>query len=108
VPRDWIRVSESGLLTDIDLSSGHPATVNCETRVVAELGETVNGIITWFDLGLSPGVDLSTDPSRVDAESSWRLPVWILSNPLPVKAGEWLTIRYTYPAIASRRVTISK
>lgn len=106
--RDWIWVSEPALLTTVDFASGHPPNVDCEARVISKLDETVNGIITFFDLQLTPAVSLSTNPTTVDAECSWQLPVWILSDPIFVRSGDALTIRYTYPATIDHRITISK
>ena len=107
-PRDWIRASEPVLLADIDLGSGHPATLESEARAAVEARATVNAMVAWFDLGLSPGVEISTDPARAPADNHWLLPVWMLSEPFPVEPGETLTLRYSYPGPIHRRMTISK
>jgi protein arginine N-methyltransferase 1 len=108
IPRDWIQVSEPVLIAEIDLASGHFPRVECESQVVATRRETINGVMTYFDLGLSPAVELSTNPNRVDEASSWRLPVWLVSKPLAVEPGDALTLRYAYPSRTNDRVTISR
>lgn len=107
-PRDWIQVSETVLLADIDLASGHPALLESEARIAVENAGTVNGIVSWFDLGLSPAVEISTAPARAPVDNHWLIPVWMLSEPVPVEPGETLTLRYSYPGSIHRRVTISK
>ena len=73
-----------------------------------ETSAAVNGIAVWFDLGLGPGVEISTGPGEASEDNHWRLPVWILPDPVAVKPGETITIRYSYPGPIHRRVTISK
>jgi protein arginine N-methyltransferase 1 len=107
-PRDWIRASEPVLLADIDLASGHPALLEVEVHAAVEARAAVNGLVSWFDLGLSPGVEISTDPRRAPEDNHWLVPVWMLPEPVPVEPGETLTLRYSYPGPIHRRVTISK
>lgn len=106
--RDWVRVSEPVLVAEINLASRHPPRVEQEMRVVATRRATIHGLVSYFDLRLSSGVELSTDPSHVDEGSSWRLPVWLLPDPLEVEAGDALTLRYRYPSSSEARVTITR
>jgi hypothetical protein len=95
-PRDWPRLSEPALLAEIDFSTGQPPTIVREATVMAGREGRINGIVEYFELGLSPGVDLSVDPAVVDEQCSWRLPVWFLPDPLEVAPEEPLTLRYEY------------
>jgi hypothetical protein len=95
-PSDWIRLSEPVQVASIDFSSGHPPSIQSETNVATKRAGRINGILVFFELGLSPGRVLSVDPQFVDDQCSWRLPVWLLPDPLEVDAGEHLKIRYTY------------
>jgi len=107
--REWIRLSEPALLVEIDLSSGHPPRIESETHIVASRRGLINGMVVYFELGLSPSIDLSVNPERADDKCSWRLPVWLLPDLVEVERGELLTLAYTY-GVAGRRslVTITK
>ena len=84
------------LLAEIDFSTGQPPSIVREATVMASREGRINGIVEYFELGLSPGVDLSVDPAVVDEQCSWRLPVWFLPDPLEVGPEERLTLRYEY------------
>lgn len=97
-PRDWVRMSEPVLLAEIDFPTGHSPHIVSENTIVAKEGGLINGIVEYFDLGLSPSVELSVNPETVSEDCSWRLPVWLLGSPLEVVAGERLTVKYEYGA----------
>ena len=94
--KDWARMSEPVLLSEIDFSIGHPPSVLSESYIVATRNGTLNGIVLYFELGLCPGVWLSVDPETASEECSWRVPVWLLPTALEVKSGERLRCKYTY------------
>ena len=95
-PRDWTRASEPLEVAAIDFSSGHPPSVESEAYGVASHAASINGMLLYFELDLSPGRVLSVDPQVVDEQCSWRLPVWLMADTLEVQAGERLRIAYTY------------
>ncbi len=97
-PRDWVQVSEPAEVAAIDFASGHAPSVESEVFAVAARAASINGIVVFFELGLSPGRVLSVDPRIVDEQCSWRLPVWLLADPVEVQAGERLRITYAYGA----------
>jgi hypothetical protein len=108
-PRDWPQSSKPMELAAIDFSSGHPPSIQSEAYGVAGRTANINGVVVYFDLELSPGRILSVDPRLVDERCSWRLPVWLLPNPLEVQVGERLKISYTYGAAGQNdRVSISR
>jgi hypothetical protein len=96
--RDWMRLTEPTLLAEVDFSSGRPPSIEGAATVTADRGGRINGIVEYFELGLSPHVELSVDPERVDDACSWRLPVWFQPVPLEVQPGERLTLQYAYGA----------
>jgi hypothetical protein len=66
-------------------------------------------MLLYFELGLSPGRELSVDPLLVDEQCSWRLPVWLLPDPLKVEAGERLRVAYSYGSTGQQdRMSISR
>jgi hypothetical protein len=95
-PKDWVRLSEPALLAEIDFASGHPPRIESRTCVPATREGLVNGIVVYFELGLSPRQSLSVNPACVDDRCSWRIPVWLLPDSLPVEAGESLKFTYAY------------
>lgn len=96
MPKDWIRLSDPAPVAEIDFSSGHPPSIENATYIVASRAGLINGIVVYFELGLSPGQVLSVDPAQVDDRCSWAIPVWLLPEPLEVEAGERLKFTYTY------------
>jgi protein arginine N-methyltransferase 1 len=107
--RDWTRLSEPALLAEIDLSSGHPPRIDRETHVVASRQGLINGVVVYFELGLSPSIELSVNPERADDKCSWHLPLWLLPELVEVERGERLALAYTYGVDKRRsRLTITK
>ena len=93
--RDWVRLSETCLLAEIDLSTATPrleATATTRTRTPGR----VDGVLMYFVLRLSPGIELSLHPDAADDACSWQVPVWLLPEPLPVEQNERLSITYSY------------
>jgi len=108
-PRDWTRASEPLEMAAIDFSSGRPPSVESEVYGVASHAASINGMLLYFELELSPGRVLSVDPLVVDEQCSWRLPVWLLADTLEVQAGERLRIAYTYGTAGQQeRLSISR
>lgn len=107
-PRDWTQSSEPMEVAAIDFSTGHSPSIESEAYGVASHTASINGILVYFELGLGPGRILSVNPQVVDELCSWRLPVWLLPDPLDVQAGDRLRITYTYGAAGQHeRVSIS-
>jgi hypothetical protein len=95
-PREWPRRSGPVLLAEVDFASGSTPSITREAEFAATESGRINGIISYFELGLAPGVELSVDPNRADDDCHWRLPVWLQPVPLEVELGERLTFRYAY------------
>jgi protein arginine N-methyltransferase 1 len=95
-PREWPRRSEPVLLAEVDFASGSSPSITREAEFAATEKGAINGIVSYFELGLSPGVQLSVDPQRADEDCHWRLPVWLLPDPLEVEQGERLSFHYAY------------
>ena len=102
--REWKRLAEPALLSEIDLTIENQPRIDRTVSATTTAGGTLNGLIVYFDLDLAPGVVLSLHPDTVEPSCSWKQPVWLLKEPFPVRPGEELSIEYAYRA---SRVPIS-
>ena len=94
----WGSLCKPILLTEIDFNSFSSTTVETKVSSKVENSGTINGFAFFFELELSSGNWLSTNPESVSDDSSWRSLVQILPAPLEVIAGDELEIKYQYPA----------
>jgi hypothetical protein len=92
--RKWRRLSEPVLLADLDLTSVTNAAVTSGARTAATDRGTVNAVLAFFELELTPELTLTTDPHSVPDGSSWRLPVWVLGSPFEVVPGDQIDLVY--------------
>jgi hypothetical protein len=105
-PREWIRLCEPALLAEIDFATGHSPSLETETLARSTREGLLNGVVVYFELGLSPTHALSVDPAGVDERCNWRIPIWIMPEPVNVKAGQRLKLTYTY-GLAGRQSQVS-
>lgn len=95
----WACPFEPILLAEIDMNSFLGTSVETEVSATVENSGTINGFAFFFELELSSGNWLSTNPKQVSDDSSWRSLVQVLSSPLEVVPGDRLEVKYQYPAI---------
>ena len=93
--REWVRLAEPCLLAEIDLRTATPR-LESAAAVTTHTPGRVDGVIMYFELGLSPGVELSLHPDAADHTCSWQAPVWLLPEPLEVEESERLSMTYSY------------
>ena len=94
----WACPCEPILLAEIDMNSFKGTCVETEVSATVENSGTINGFAFSFELELSNGNWLSTNPKQVSDESSWRSLVQVLPSPLEVNPGDRLAVKYQYPA----------
>lgn len=94
--RNWKPLSPPLLLEDIDFR-------NCDIPQVEATGTTraahdglLNGLIFYFELALSRSIRLSTHPSLVKKDHHWSSPVWVLTDPLPLRRAARFSVTYKY------------
>lgn len=102
IARDWKTLSDPGLLADIDLKSLKNLTIDNATTVITSMAGRVDGVLIYFDINLSPTVQLSTHPTRVQRSNSWRNTVWVCPQPPQVRSGDCLEMTYRYRAGGAR------
>jgi SAM-dependent methyltransferase len=94
--RSWTSPTEPVLLTELDLSGLETPQVDVTMTAVATGSGTVNGVVGYFEAQLSPGVVLSTNPALEPAPNSWGVPVWLLQEPVELRRGQELSLRYVH------------
>ena len=98
---DPMRLAGSVLGTPVVVFDADLATADTEVRHVdgafdATTTGRVNGVLTYFDAALGPGIQVSTHPDRVRQDNHWRHPVWMLPDPVMLKAGRRYGLSYSY------------
>ena len=93
--REWVRLAEPSLLAEIDLRTASPRVEAAAAASIHTAG-CVDGVVMYFELGLSPEVELSLHPDSADEKCSWHLPVWLMPEPLQVEENDRLSIAYSY------------
>lgn len=83
-------------LAQIRLRSLRTASVNTTSEVRMRRDGLLSGLAIHFELRLSPGVTLSTDPRSVEPDNHWLNPVYIFVEPLEVRRGDPVCITYSY------------
>ncbi len=91
---EWPALGEALRLTDVDL--GRIGDQRLETTVTGTAGVAglLSGFLVYFETTLSAETRLSTEPSKSGGDSNWRCPVWAVSPPIEVRAGDEVTVRY--------------
>lgn len=98
---DPMRLAGSVLGTPVVVFDADLATVDAEVRHVdgafeATTSACVNGVLTYFDAELGPGIRVSTHPDHVRQDNHWRHRVWMLPNPVMLEAGRRYGLSYSY------------
>lgn len=98
---DPMRLAGSVLGTPVVVFDADLATADTEVRHVdgafdATTTGGVNGVLTYFDAALGPGIQVSTHPDRVRQDNHWQQRVWLLPDPVMLKAGRRYGLSYSY------------
>ena len=92
--RRWPALSEGIPLLEVALSDIRGAAFQRTATATAARDGDVDGVLVYFEAELGPGVRLSTDPASVTADNHWRSRVWLLSESVPLRAGERFEVTY--------------
>lgn len=94
--RSWQGVSDPVLLAELDLRTIETPRVDAVVPATMRASGTANAALAFFEAQLSPEVVLSTNPALDPCPASWGLPVWLFAEPVEVRGGETLELRYSY------------
>lgn len=83
------------LLADIDLGRVDAPRIDVTRDAVLDAPGRLNGLFLYFELELSPRVRLSTHPSGAGPAAAWGIPLWLMPDPLDVRAGDRVAVSYT-------------
>lgn len=105
---DWVTLSKSILLAEVDLGEVDRLTVDSAVTVNADTSGTLNGLLVYFELDLSPSTSLSTHPAQAHRDCSWFSRVWMV-KPLPLQKDDQFIVTYQYRATgASHNVAVAR
>ena len=90
------RVGDDVVLLRREFRLKEPPVVDVTRVLTASCDGRVDGVALYFELTLSPSVTFSTDPARLRPESSWSHAVWMLPDPVRVRAGDMLSVTYRH------------
>jgi precorrin-6B methylase 2 len=94
--RGWERLSRPVRVAEFDLSRLETLAVDVVLDVVASSSGVADGAIGYFEAQLSPNVAVSTDPANDLRPISWGTPVWLFPEPLELRRGDELRLRYEF------------
>lgn len=94
--REWIVPGSAMLLGDIGFQEYEHMQIDSTATTIVGANGTVNAALIYFELDLGPTNAISTHPHRATRDNHWRCPVWLASQPLSVRAGDRLSVRYQY------------
>ncbi len=89
----WPQVGPPVVLTEVDLTTFAEPSVRASTDLVVEPPGHVNAIALTFRADLYEGISHTLDPWTWPA-SSWATSVWVLPDPVEVRAGSVLRVHY--------------
>ncbi len=89
-----IRRTRSIRFPEIHFASLASSLVDFQHIVEVTTAGRIDGVQLWFELCLAPGLTLTTDPEGAGNDNHWRTPVHLRGEPLNVKGGQSLSIRY--------------
>ncbi len=89
------------VLTRVDFASHPGICVEASGEIKIGKPGTMHGVAMYFDLDIGAGQFLSTAPAGTQAltvtrDNSWRIPIWLRLQPLPVVAGDAFKVRFAY------------
>lgn len=105
--RGWPTFSDPLPVGAWDLSKFESFKIRKQAEFAAIRSGTLNGLLVYAELDLSPMVTLSLHPKEVNAASSWQSSVWIPRRPLDVSRGERFSVSYNYPSRPEDRLAIT-
>lgn len=102
--REWQTFSEPVLLDDIDLMAIEELQLQKTSGATATSSGELNGLLVYFETEFGPTTTFSVHPAEVGDDSFRYNAVWILEQPLSLRAGDRfaLTFRYRVPGVSSR------
>ena len=91
--RTWSRLAPAVRLVDIDLRTITSATVAGDSSVHVERAGQLDGALLHFEVGLAPGIAMSSDPLGPDDVASWSNVLTLVPS-VEVSAGQELNLAY--------------
>lgn len=105
----WQPLAGPARLVSVNLSDNRNNSFHNTTKVEIETEGRLNGILSYFELVLCPGVRLSTHPQIAGKDNSWKNMVWLLPCPINLLKGEHLLVTFNYRAVnAEDGITVEK
>ena len=93
----------------VKLSDNRNNSFHNTTKVEIETEGKLNGILSYFELALGPGVRLSTHPQIAGKDNNWKNMVWLLPYPIHLLKGEHLSVTFNYRTVnAGDGITVEK
>jgi predicted O-methyltransferase YrrM len=106
---DWPVISDPVLIEDIDLMAVEQLMVDRSVVAVAKTSDTLSGLLIYFEVDLGLTTRLSLHPSHAEKDSFRYSPVWVLGEPLEMRAGEHFVVTYRYRVPGSdARVSVAR
>lgn len=91
----WMALAEPARVARIDFGHGQEESLRIETSIKVTKSGLADGILAYFELDLTPGVQLTTRPRADYRSSSWATTIWPVSPPFEVQVGDVLGLRYS-------------
>jgi Ribosomal protein L11 methyltransferase (PrmA) len=92
VVTDWPRLSSPIVMAEIDLAAGDSVAGSCQGSAAATANGTIDGMVLCWEATLSPGNTLSTVPGVANLDSSWRVQLLLLPEPVAVTRGDVVAV----------------
>lgn len=92
----WPMLAEPVHLTSLSFDGEITLAGYSTASFVAEQAAVRLGMVVFFDVELSPGVVITTDPARVPDHNHWGCRVWRFPEKPSVEAGERVTVAYVH------------
>ncbi len=89
----------------IEFAGLSSSIIEFEESVEIQTNGVINGLVVSFELEISDGVRLTTQPGLAPADNHWRNPVHLLSQPINVKQGDRLCLRYEHGNIGQTQAS---
>ena len=88
----WPRLSPPIAIAEIDLAAGESVPLSCQGSAAAAADGAIDGVLLCWEATLAPAITLSTVPGVANLDSSWRVQLLLLSQPVTVTAGDLITV----------------
>ena len=93
VAADWPSVGPPVRLAEVDLTSFQDVSIRSSADLRVSGGDAVNAVAVTFRADLHDDIVHTLDPWKWPA-SSWDTSVWVLPDPVRIRSGEALRVRY--------------